>query len=104
MNPNTHADPHTELRALYMSLLRKQARFDEFKQLLAEYPGRFPEGSDAEPAAAAEVRRRLNARISEWIGGPFHGLSARQVQMWRGLVVEERINVALSPWRESNYY
>jgi hypothetical protein len=35
---------------------------------------------------------------------PFSGLSSSQIQMWRAIVVEERINVALSPWKESNCY
>jgi hypothetical protein len=35
---------------------------------------------------------------------PFSGLSSSQIQMWRAIVVEERINVALSPWKESNSY
>jgi hypothetical protein len=36
--------------------------------------------------------------------GDFDGLSATQVVLWRSIVVEERINVALSPWKESNFY
>jgi hypothetical protein len=93
-------DPHAQLRALYQSLLTRQDRFDEFKQLLALYPTDV--SGDDESPDASDIRERLNTRISEWIGGPFAGLSATQVVLWRSIVVEERINVALSPWKESN--
>jgi hypothetical protein len=96
-------DPHAQLRALYLSLLTRQEHFDEFKQLLALYEV-SPERLDKEPEAAAEVRERLNARIRQWIGGRFDGLSAAQVIQWRAIVVEERFNVSLSPWKESNMY
>jgi len=94
-------DPHVQLRRLYTSLLEEQNRFDEFKQLLALYPV-----SDAEEESdeAQGVRAKLNARINEWLCGHFDGLSAAQVTLWRSIVVEERINVALSPWKESNVY
>ena len=32
------------------------------------------------------------------------GLSAAQTLQWRAIVVEERFNVTLSPWKESNVY
>ena len=96
---NVGADPHAQLRRLYLSLLEEQDRFDEFKQLLALYPA---EGDDSESLHARGVRDRLNARISQWLDGGFDGLSATQVSLWRSIVVEERINVAASPWRESN--
>ncbi|XXT23329.1 hypothetical protein WME94_17490 [Sorangium sp. So ce429] len=95
-------DPHAQLRALYISLLRNQEHFDEFKQLLALYIV-APE-ADEEPEEAASVRALLNCRIRSWIGGFFDGLSAAQVLQWRAIVVEERINVCLSPWKESNIY
>lgn len=97
-------DPHAQLRSLYMSLLEEQSRFDEFKQLLALYTGVAPDELDHEPAEAADVRSRLNERIRQWIGGSFDGLSAAQVLQWRAIVVEERFNVALSPWKEANGY
>jgi hypothetical protein len=96
-------DPHAQLRALYSSLLTHQERFDEFKQLLALYAV-APDRTDQEPADAMEVRTRLNDTIRTWIGGRFDGLSAAQVLMWRAIVVEERLNVSLSPWKESNCY
>jgi hypothetical protein len=97
------SDPHAQLRALYMSLLKRQENFDEFKQLLALYEVP-PEHAGEEPLDACAVRSRLNARIRSWIGGPFEGLSAAQVLQWRAIVVEERLNVSLSPWKESNLY
>jgi hypothetical protein len=103
MQTTQHLDPHTELRSLYMSLLTRQENFDEFKQLLAMYPA-VPSEDEAEPPAAVEVRQKLNERIRAWTGMAFSGLSSSQIQMWRAIVVEERINVALSPWKESNCY
>ena len=97
------SDPHEQLRRLYRSLLEDQNRFDEFKQLLALYPT-VEEDSDVESDDAKATRAKLNARISEWLKGEFDGLSAAQVVLWKSIVVEERINVALSPWRESNAY
>jgi hypothetical protein len=99
----TYVDPHAQLRALYLSLLTHQEHFDEFKQLLALYDVE-PEVMDEEPADAGLVRSRLNERIRAWVGGPFDGLSVAQVLQWRAIVVEERFNVALSPWKESNCY
>ncbi len=103
MQSAQHLDPHAQLRTLYMSLLTRQERFDEFKQLLALYPS-VPGDDDTEVPAAVEVRTKLNQRIRDWTGLPFTGLSSSQIRMWRAIVVEERINVALSPWKESNRY
>jgi hypothetical protein len=96
------SDPHEQLRRLYRSLLEDQNRFDEFKQILALYP--TSTDGDSESVEAQQIRARLNARIGEWLHGDFDGLSATQVVLWRSIVVEERINVALSPWKESNMY
>jgi hypothetical protein len=93
-------DAHTQLRTLYRSLLNDQEKFHEFKELLAQYPSH---DGDEEPAEAARVRERLNGRISEWLAAPF-GLNATQVILWRAIVVEQRFNVALSPWQEANAY
>ena len=103
MSITSTIDPHAQLRALYRSLLTKQEYFDEFKRLLALYEV-APEQLDAEPEDAAAVRARLNDRIREWVGGAFDGLSAAQTLQWRAIVVEERFNVSLSPWKESNVY
>lgn len=103
MHTGNSVDPHAQLRALYISLLKHQSHFDEFKQLLALYSA-SPSEAEAEPAEAAEVRAQLNDRIRMWVGGFFDGLSASQVLQWRAIVVEERFNVSLSPWKESNVY
>jgi hypothetical protein len=102
MDTANSVDPHAQLRALYISLLQHQEHFDEFKQLLALY-SITPE-ADEEPLDAARIRAQLNARIRSWVGGFFDGLSAAQVLQWRAIIVEERFNVSLSPWKESNAY
>ena len=98
----TAIDSHAQLRALYRSLLDREERFHEFKQLLSQYSSKPGEGG--EPTEAAAVREQLNNRIREWVGGNFDGLSAMQLMLWRSIVVEERFNVALSPWKEANWY
>jgi hypothetical protein len=99
---NESRDPHSQLRALYRALLERQSNFDEFKQLLALYPV-TQDGTD-ESEEAHLIRQRLNGRISDWLGGSFEGLNVIQLLQWRAIVVEERFNVVLSPWRESNGY
>jgi hypothetical protein len=96
-------DPHAQLRALYQALLSRQEYFDEFKRLLALYDVSSTD-FEIEPAEAAAVRKELNTRIRNWVGGQFDGLTAAQTLQWRGIVVEERFNVSLSPWKESNMY
>ena len=103
MRTTPHLDPHAELRSLYMSLLTRQENFDEFKELLSMYPT-GPGEDETESNVAAEIRQKLNERIRAWTGMAFSGLSSSQIRMWRAIVVEERINVALSPWKESNIY
>jgi hypothetical protein len=102
MHTHTETDSHAQLRALYHSLLDDQDRFHEFKQLLALYPTEAP--MSGESGDAASVREQLNERIRDWVGSNFSGLSAMQVLLWRSIVVEERFNVALSPWKEANAY
>src|SRR5262245_9686729 len=86
MTPPNASDPYFQLTALYLSLLQSQERFEEFKTLLSLY--RVSEtGPDDEPGDAAFVRSRLNARIREWIGASFEGLSPSQVRLWRDIVV-----------------
>jgi hypothetical protein len=103
MSVQTTYDPHHQLRALYQALLSNQDSFDEFKRLLQLYEF-DPSEVDEEPSEAAAVRQRLNDRIRQWVGGHFDGLSARQTLQWRAIIVEERFNVSLSPWKESNTY
>jgi hypothetical protein len=96
-------DPHAQLRALYQALLSSQDYFDEFKRALALYTF-DPRQGDEESADAATIRQQLNERIRDWVGVQFTGLSATQMLQWRAIVVEERFNVSLSPWKESNIY
>jgi hypothetical protein len=96
-------DPHSQLRALYQALLSSQDYFDEFKRMLALYSF-DPHEVDDEPKDAAAIREKLNERIRSWVGSAFAGLSATQLLQWRAIVVEERFNVSLSPWKESNQY
>ena len=95
--------PHSQLRALYQALLSSQEYFDEFKRMLQLYTV-DPRDLDDEPMEAAAVRQKLNDRIRAWVGNQFVGLSATQMLQWRAIVVEERFNVSLSPWKESNGY
>jgi superfamily I DNA and/or RNA helicase len=96
-------DSHEQIRRVYFSVLETQEHFDEFKQLLALYPAQNDE-QGSESAEAANVRSSLNERINSWVDFPFSGLSALQIALLRQMLVEERINVALSPWKESNNY
>jgi hypothetical protein len=96
-------DPHSQLRALYQALLSSQEYFDEFKRMLQLYSV-DPLRVDDEPTEAAAIRQKLNHRIRSWVGAQFGGLSATQMLQWRAIVVEERFNVSLSPWKESNGY
>jgi hypothetical protein len=96
-------DPHAQLRALYIALLEHQEYFDEFKHLLSCYP--LPqEQLDEEPAESARVRSVLNGKIRSWLACPFNDLSVSQVLQWRAILVDERLNVSISPWKESNVY
>ena len=103
MNLETNTDPHTQVRALYRALLEHEERFHEFKRTLALYDVRA-EQLEEEPADAAALREKLNQRIRTWVGVPFDGISAVQMLQWRAIVVEERFNVSVSPWKESNVY
>jgi hypothetical protein len=103
MNINVKPDPHTQVRALYGALLEQEERFQEFKRALALYDLKADEVEE-EPAAAAAIRERLNDRIRSWVRIPFDGISAVQMLQWRAIVVEERFNVSVSPWKESNSY
>ncbi|MEZ4313090.1 MAG: hypothetical protein R3F14_34145 [Polyangiaceae bacterium] len=100
--PISH-DPHAQLRALYIALLENQAYFDEFKHLLSLYAPPADQ-MEEEPAECARVRSVLNNTIRGWVTGPFTDLSVAQVLQWRAIVVDERLNVSISPWKESNVY
>ncbi len=103
MNATTRVDPHVQVRALYSALLENEERFHEFKRQLALYEVKADE-VDEEPADAAAIRERLNQRIQGWLTVPFDGISAVQMLQWRAIIVEERFNVSVSPWKESNAY
>jgi hypothetical protein len=96
------ADSHAQLRDLYRALLENEEHYHEFKQRLAAYP--LAEGEVTEPDEAARLREQLNSRIRTWVAGDFEGLTAMQVTLWRSIIIEERFNVALSPWKEANWY
>ena len=96
-------DPHAHLESLYMSLLTRQERFDEFRHLLAMYPN-IPDDADTEPEEAVQVRQMLSERIREWTGSPLARLSSTEMRLWRAMLVENRINIAVSPWKEANGY
>ena len=102
MSMTTVTDPHAQLRALYTSLLSHQEYFDEFKRLLTMYV--VEPGQAEETQEAADARHRLNERVRAWTGRYHDGLTVQQIVAWRAILVEERINVALSPWKESNWY
>ena len=103
MTLQANFDPHAQLRALYQALLSNQDCFDELKRLLALYEF-DPDGDDEESNDASTIRMKLNERIRSWVGASFEGLSANQTLQWRAIIVEERFNVSLSPWKESNTY
>ena len=93
------AQAQEQLQALYLALLMRQERFDEFKQLLALYPKPSEEQGGESPEASA-IRLKLNDRISQWIGSAFTGLAAHQVLVWRAVLVEEQWGVSLSSMLE----
>jgi hypothetical protein len=84
-------DFHDQLRSLYQALLSSESRFDEFKRLLQLYDF-YPRRMEDEPPHAEAVRQFLNARIRQWIGDAFDGLTATQALQWREIIVEERYN------------
>ncbi len=96
-------DAHAQLRALYVALLEHQEYFDEFKHLLSLY-AIPPEQIEEEPVESARVRAILNGKIRSWLSCAFTDLSVSQVLQWRAIVVDERLNVSISPWKESNAY
>lgn len=96
-------DTQTQLRALYVTLLEHQEHYDEFKQLLSLY-AMPPEMVEEESADSARVRATINNKIRSWVAGPFNDLSVSQIVQWRAIVVDERLNVTTSPWKEQGAY
>jgi hypothetical protein len=87
------------VRALYRALIQSEDRFQEFEAHLAIYDAKTGEADEELPHPAA-VRCRLNQRIRSWLSVPFDGLSAEQMREWRAIVIEERFDIAPSPWQE----
>jgi hypothetical protein len=92
MDAVIHTEPQEELRSLCRNLLSRQENVFEFQRLLARYPGNCDEFN--EPAEATEIREKLNRCVREWTGEPFPGFTVAQVQMWRAIVVDHRLNIA----------
>jgi hypothetical protein len=103
MTTPIQTDSHAQIRALYAALIDKEERFHEFKRALALYD-LSDTSTDQESPEAAALRARLNEKIQTWVRVPFSGISAQQMLHWRAIVVDERFNVSLSPWKESNSY
>ena len=80
----------------------EQGRSISPEELLAQYPEIATELAE-EPSAAAAAREALNARIGEWVT-PFDGLSATQTRQLRQVLVANRANLAVAPWKENNGY
>jgi hypothetical protein len=103
MTTPIQTDPHTQIRALYAVLIDKEERFHEFKRALALYD-LSDASTDQESPEAAALRAGLNEKIQTWVEVPFSGISAQQMLHWRAILVDERFNVSLSPWKEANSY
>jgi hypothetical protein len=103
MTTPIETDPHTQIRALYTLLIEKEECFHEFKRALSLYDA-SDGGGDQESPEAAALRASLNEKIQSWVHVPFSGISAQQMLQCRAIFVDERFNVSLSPWKESNTY
>jgi len=65
----------------------------------------LPDGeTDVEPEQAAQIRELLNLRIAEWTGSRLQSLSCTDMLAWRGMIVDQRINLGIAPWKEANNY
>jgi len=103
MTTPIQTDSHAQIRALYTTLIEREERFHEFKRVLGLYD-LSDSGADQESPEAAALRAGLNEKIQTWVHVPFSGISAQQMIHWRAIIVDERFNVSLSPWKESNAY
>ena len=56
------------------------------------------------PEQAAQIRELLNLRIAEWTGSRLQSLSCTDMLAWRGMIVDQRINLGIAPWKEANNY
>lgn len=94
MDAVLHTEPQEQLRSLCRNLLNRQENASEFQRLLAKYPSNCDEFN--EPAEAAAIREKLSQCVRDWTGEPFAGFTIAQVQMWRAIVVDKRLNIAPS--------
>src|SRR5215510_9150104 len=86
---------------LWHALLMSKERFSEFQTLLSIYPTE-PSSSEEEPEGAAALRARINRRVTEWLGRELQPLSASEILLFRELIIEQRMGIGISPWKESN--
>jgi hypothetical protein len=100
MDTTIHTEPQTRLRSLCRSLVSRQENVHEFKRLLSQYPPDCTE--DSEPPSAAQIREKLGQCVRAWTGQPFDGFTVAQMQMWRAIVADGRMNIAQSLWNEGN--
>ncbi len=90
-----HTEPQERIRSLCRYLVNRQDNVLEFQRLLARYPDNCDDLSEPEDAKA--IRDKLGQCVCKWTGEPFRGFSVAQVQMWRAIVVEKRLNLSLAP-------
>lgn len=86
---------------IYHAVLWRNQYFHELQTLLALYPNE-PCDAEEEPAAAATVRERINARVADWLGIGVEPLTGSQLLQLRRMFVDERLGLGASPYRESN--
>lgn len=91
MDAIIHTEPQDQLRTICRNLLIRQENVSEFQRLLAKYPTNCDEFT--EPAEATAIRERLNQCVRDWTQAPFAGFTIAQVQMWRAIVVDRRLNL-----------
>ena len=92
MDAIIHTEPQEQLKSICRNLLNRQENVFEFQRLLSKYPNNCDEFD--EPAEAAAIRAKLGQCVREWTGEPFAGFTVSQMQMWRAIVVDRRLNVA----------
>jgi hypothetical protein len=92
MDAIIHTEPQEQLKSICRNLLNRQENVFEFQRLLAKYPSNCDEFD--EPAEATAVREKLGQCVREWTGEAFAGFTVAQMQMWRAIVVDRRLDVA----------
>jgi hypothetical protein len=92
MDAVIHTEPQEQLRSICRNMLNRQENICEFQRLLADYPADCDESD--EPAEALVIRDKLSQSVREWTGEAFSGFTIAQVQMWRAIVVDNRLNIA----------